>query len=72
MNIVKSLIGRRQFLSAAGIGSVSALTLGKLGGIADPVFHTRAAIAAGKTVLIDLNTVSDRYKHILSPLKIGT
>jgi len=68
---MKSLIGRRQFLAAAGIGSASALTLGKLGGAVDPVFKARAAMAAEKKGLIDLNTVSDRYKHILSPLKIG-
>jgi 2,4-dienoyl-CoA reductase-like NADH-dependent reductase (Old Yellow Enzyme family)/thioredoxin reductase len=71
MSLIKSIMGRRQFLAAAGIGSASALTLGKLGGVVDPVFQTRAAMAAGKAGLIDLNTVSDRYKHILSPLKIG-
>jgi NADPH-dependent 2,4-dienoyl-CoA reductase/sulfur reductase-like enzyme len=71
MNLIKSLMGRRQFLAAAGIGSASALALGKLGGVADPVFQTRAAIAGERSGLIDLNTVSDRYKHILSPLKIG-
>jgi NADPH-dependent 2,4-dienoyl-CoA reductase/sulfur reductase-like enzyme len=71
MSLIKSIIGRRRFLTAAGIGSASALALGKLGGLIDPVFHTQSAIAAEKSGLIDLNTVSDRYKHILSPLKIG-
>jgi 2,4-dienoyl-CoA reductase-like NADH-dependent reductase (Old Yellow Enzyme family)/thioredoxin reductase len=71
MSIMKTLIGRRQFLAAAGIGSASALALGKLGGVVDPVLQARAAMAGEKAGLIDLNTVSDKYKHILSPLKIG-
>jgi len=68
---MKTLIGRRQFLAAAGMGSASALALGKLGGVVDPVLQTGAAMAGEKGGLIDLNTVSDKYKHILSPLKIG-
>jgi len=64
-------MGRRQFLAAAGMGSASALALGKLGGVADPVFQTRSAMAAEKAGAVDLNAVSDRYSHILSPLKIG-
>jgi 2,4-dienoyl-CoA reductase-like NADH-dependent reductase (Old Yellow Enzyme family)/thioredoxin reductase len=71
MSLMKSLMGRRQFLAAAGVGSASALALGKLGGVVDPVLQTREAMAAEKTGLIDLNTVSDKYKHILSPIKIG-
>lgn len=71
MSLVQKLMGRRQFLAAAGMGSASALALGKLGGVGDPVFQTRAAMAAEKSGMIDLNTVSDRYKHLMSPLKIG-
>ena len=71
MSLMKSIMGRRQFLAAAGIGSASALALGKFGGAVDPVLQARSAMAAEKTGLIDLNTVSDKYKHILSPLKIG-
>jgi len=71
MSLMKSLMGRRQFLAAAGVGSASALALGKLGGVIDPVLQPNAAMAAEKTGSIDLNNVSDRYKHILSPLKIG-
>ena len=71
MSLVKSIMGRRQFLAAAGIGSASAMALGKLGGAVDPVFQARSAIAAEKAGAIDLNAVSDRYSHILSPLKIG-
>jgi 2,4-dienoyl-CoA reductase-like NADH-dependent reductase (Old Yellow Enzyme family)/thioredoxin reductase len=71
MNLIQRLIGRRQFLVAAGIGSASALTLGKLGGIVDPVFQTPSAMAAENESSSVTNEVSDRYSHILSPLKIG-
>jgi 2,4-dienoyl-CoA reductase-like NADH-dependent reductase (Old Yellow Enzyme family)/thioredoxin reductase len=71
MSLIKSLMGRRQFLAAAGMGSASALALGKLGGAIDPVFQTHAAIAAERAGAVDLNAVSYRYSHILSPLKIG-
>jgi len=67
MALKKMFIGRRQFLAAAGIGSASALAIGKLG----RGFQATPAMAAGKTASGDTNAVSDRYKHILSPLKIG-
>ena len=71
MKLIQKLMGRRQFLAAAGVTSASALALGKLGGVADPVFQTGAAMAADKAGVIDLNAVSDRYSHLMSPLKIG-
>jgi len=71
MKLIKSLMGRRQFLTAAGMGSASALALGKFGGIVDPVFQTGSAMAAEKAGAVDLNAVSDRYSHIMSPIKIG-
>lgn len=71
MSLIKSLMGRRQFLAAAGMGSASALAMGKLAGTVDPVFQTGSAMAAEKSKAIDLNAVSERYKHLLSPLKIG-
>ncbi len=46
MSIIKSLMGRRQFLIAAGVTSTSALVLKKVGGIVDPIFKTRIASAA--------------------------
>jgi len=70
MNLVKSLMGRRQFLAAAGVGSASALALGKLAGVADPVFQTSAAMAAAKTGTADMKGTGNRYSHLLSPLKI--
>jgi len=64
-------MGRRQFLAAAGMGSASALALGKLNGVVNPSFQAGSAAAAEKVVIALTNEVSDRYSHILSPLKIG-
>jgi 2,4-dienoyl-CoA reductase-like NADH-dependent reductase (Old Yellow Enzyme family)/thioredoxin reductase len=71
MNLVKSLMGRRQFLIASGMTSASALTLASLPCVVDPVFQTSAVMAAGKAGSEEMNGVSDRYSHIMSPLKIG-
>ncbi len=46
MNLFKSLMGRRQFMIAAGVASASALALKKAGRLADPVFKTGVAGAA--------------------------
>jgi 2,4-dienoyl-CoA reductase-like NADH-dependent reductase (Old Yellow Enzyme family)/thioredoxin reductase len=70
MKLIKSFMGRRQFLTAAGLGSASALAFGKLRGGAHPVLPP-AAIAADNAWPADLSVVSDRYQHLMSPLKIG-
>jgi NADPH-dependent 2,4-dienoyl-CoA reductase/sulfur reductase-like enzyme len=70
MSLIRSLIGRRQFLAAAGITSASALTLGKLGGVVDPVFQESAAMAAGRSGTAGVKMGSGNYSHVLSPLKI--
>ena len=72
MNLIKSLMGRRQFLIAAGVTSTSALALNKLAGVVDPAFQTSAAMAADKTGAVDAKgAFSNRYSHLLSPIKIG-
>jgi NADPH-dependent 2,4-dienoyl-CoA reductase/sulfur reductase-like enzyme len=71
MKLIKSIMGRRQFLTAAGIGSASALALGKLKGIAQPALNPDIAAAAKSTWPVDLDQVSDRYQNLMSPLKIG-
>ncbi len=71
MNIIQKIIGRRQFLAAAGIGSASALALGKLSRVVDPVLQTPSAMAAENAKAAGTNEVSDKYRNILSPLKIG-
>ena len=72
MNLIKSLMGRRQFLIAAGVTSTSALAFKKLAGVVDPVFQTSVARASEESGTADKNTAfSNRYSHLLSPLKIG-
>ena len=71
MNLFKSLLGRRQFLIAAGVTSTSALAHKKLSGVVDPFFQTNAAMASERSGTAMINGVSDRYSHIMSPLKIG-
>jgi 2,4-dienoyl-CoA reductase-like NADH-dependent reductase (Old Yellow Enzyme family)/thioredoxin reductase len=74
MNLIQKLMGRRQFLIAAGVTSTSALAFNKLAGVVDPVFQTGSANAAEKSGTADTkgNAVNNaRYFHVLSPLKIG-
>lgn len=72
MRIVRSQMGRRQFLIAAGMTSTSALGLKKLAGAADPVFQTGAAMASEKAGTAEYTGVySERYSHLLSPIRIG-
>jgi len=48
MSLVQKLMGRRQFLIAAGVASTCALTCKKLAG-----FETRTAMAAEQTELLN-------------------
>lgn len=70
MSLVKSLMGRRQFLAAAGVTSASALALGRLAGVADPVFSKGEAAAAERSGSYDVKGANNRYSHLLSPVKI--
>jgi 2,4-dienoyl-CoA reductase-like NADH-dependent reductase (Old Yellow Enzyme family)/thioredoxin reductase len=65
MNLIKSLIERRQFLMAAGVASTATLTCKKLG-----VFQTRAAMAAEKVAIAGMKAAGNRCPHLLSPLRI--
>jgi 2,4-dienoyl-CoA reductase-like NADH-dependent reductase (Old Yellow Enzyme family)/thioredoxin reductase len=69
MNPIKSLMGRRQFL-AAGVTSTSALALKNLAGAIDPVFKTSVAGAADKPGSDGMKVVTNKYPHLLSPLKV--
>jgi 2,4-dienoyl-CoA reductase-like NADH-dependent reductase (Old Yellow Enzyme family)/thioredoxin reductase len=74
MNFIKKLIGRRQFLIAAGITSTSALACKNLGGFIDPVLLTGNAMASEGSVTADKKgnySYNNKYSHLLSPLKIG-
>ena len=68
MNPIKSLMGRRQFIVAAGVIPAAALAYKKLTGVVDPVFQTKAAMAAEKR---EGGFDSAKYGHLMSPLRIG-
>jgi 2,4-dienoyl-CoA reductase-like NADH-dependent reductase (Old Yellow Enzyme family)/thioredoxin reductase len=65
MNPIKTLMGRRQFLIAAGVASTCALTCKKLAG-----FETRAAMAAEQAATASIKAAGNRCPHLLSPLRI--
>jgi 2,4-dienoyl-CoA reductase-like NADH-dependent reductase (Old Yellow Enzyme family)/thioredoxin reductase len=67
MNLIKSLMGRRQFLIATGAASTAAMTCKNFTG-----FQTNAAMAAEKSGVGGIKgAFSNKYSHLLSPLKIG-
>ena len=72
MKLIQRLMGRRQFLAAAGVGSASALALGKLGGMWDPAFRTQVAMAAETAGAAGTKGADNRYPNLLSPIKIGS
>jgi 2,4-dienoyl-CoA reductase-like NADH-dependent reductase (Old Yellow Enzyme family)/thioredoxin reductase len=65
MNLIKTLMGRRQFLIATGVASTCALTCKKLAG-----FETRAAMAAEQAATAGIKAAGNRCPHLLSPLRI--
>jgi len=76
MQYIQSIMGRRQFLIAAGVTSLSALAFNKLAQIVVPDFQTAAAMAADKaeTEEIKKMNVSEKFKmpqrvidEVLSP-----
>jgi thioredoxin reductase/2,4-dienoyl-CoA reductase-like NADH-dependent reductase (Old Yellow Enzyme family) len=69
MNLIKSLMGRRQFLVAAGVTSASALAYNKLAGAIDPMFQAGAAMASEKSGAA-VQGANNKYPNLLSPLKI--
>ena len=69
MNIIKSLMGRRQFLIAAGVTPALGLGCKKLARIFDPGVQSGVAMAYEKSGTA--GKVSNRYRHLLSPLRIG-
>jgi len=66
MNPIKTLMGRRQFMIAAGVASTCALTCKKLAG-----FETRTAMAAEQAATAAAKAAGSRCPNLLSPLKIG-
>lgn len=64
MSLIQKLMGRRQFLMAAGIVSTCALTCKKLAG-----FQVRS-MAADAAAAADVTAAGNRCPHLLSPLQI--
>ena len=75
MSLIQSLMKRRQFLALSGMASASALTIGKLaaetGTEKAPASPAHGAPASNKPGTAKAGVLSDRYSHILSPIKIG-
>jgi len=65
MSIIKTLMGRRQFLIAAGVASTCALTCKKLAG-----FESSAAMAAEQAATAAVKAAGNRCPHLLAPLRI--
>jgi 2,4-dienoyl-CoA reductase-like NADH-dependent reductase (Old Yellow Enzyme family)/thioredoxin reductase len=65
MSLIKTLMGRRQFLMAAGLASTCALTCKKLAGLKMP-----GAEAAEPTGIASIQAAGNRCPHLLSPLRI--
>ncbi len=71
MNLIRSLMGRRQFLIAAGVTSATAIACKKLAGMAGPVYNTGVAHAAETSGPEEAKEAGGRYRHLLSPLMVG-
>ena len=53
MNLIKSLMGRRQFLAAAGVTSAAAFAGNKLVNAIAPIFKSGEAMAAEKAGAVE-------------------
>ncbi|MBN1627840.1 MAG: FAD-dependent oxidoreductase [Deltaproteobacteria bacterium] len=71
MKVIRSLMGRRQFLIATGAASASALTFKKVLGTIAPVSQTDLARASEGPATAAMEAATNRYSHLLSSLKIG-
>jgi 2,4-dienoyl-CoA reductase-like NADH-dependent reductase (Old Yellow Enzyme family)/thioredoxin reductase len=70
MSLIQSLMGRRQFLIAAGVTSTSALALNKLTGMTGRVLGPDISAASEMPGAAPAKATGS-YSHLLSPLKIG-
>jgi len=70
MNLIQKLMGRRQFLIAAGVTSTCALTCKKIAGLIDPGLQSGSAMAAEKTATAGIKAAANKCPHLLSPLRI--
>jgi len=70
MKLIQSLMGRRQFLIAAGVTSTSALAFQRLTGFFKPDFQRGTAMAGEKDGSAVVEPATNKYPHLLSPLRI--
>ncbi len=70
MKLIQSVLGRRQFLIAAGAASTAALACKRFAGAIDPVFQTNIATAGEKGGSPAVKATTNKYPHLLSPLRI--
>jgi 2,4-dienoyl-CoA reductase-like NADH-dependent reductase (Old Yellow Enzyme family)/thioredoxin reductase len=68
MNVIRSIMKRRQFLAAAAVTSTTALAYDKLAGVVNPALGTSVLEAAERSGAAGS---SNKYSHLLSPLQIG-
>jgi len=65
MKLIKTIMGRRQFLMAAGAASTCALAGKKLAGI-----QANTAAAAETAAASEMKAAGNKYPHLLSPFRI--
>ena len=70
MNLIRKLMGRRQFLIAAGATSTLGLSYKKLAGIFDPGTQVCSAVASEKPGAGSMKGLTNKYPHLLSPLRV--
>lgn len=80
MKLIKSLLGRRQFLVTAAVTSALGLGYKRLAGIFDPGFQangatvsdsfTSIAWAGEKAETGSIKATTNKYPHLLSPLRV--
>ena len=70
MKLIQRLMGRRQFLIAAGLTSACALTCKKLASFIDRNFQISSVMAAEPSGTASIKGAGNRCRHLLSPLRI--
>ncbi len=70
MSMIKTPMGRRQFMITAGVTSTSALIYKKLTKVVAPGAQAGVAMASEKPGTADMKEVDNKYSHLLSPLRI--
>ncbi len=70
MSLIRSFMGRRQFLVAAGVASTVALARKKLSGVITPFARPDEAIASEVSAVAPMTGAGGSYPHLLAPIKI--